>query len=288
MDGKRFIRSIRLENLLSFGSPPVELELEPLNVLIGPNASGKSNLIEALSLLAAAPTDLKIPFRDGGGIREWIWKGAASSSHAMIDVAVALPADRTPLRYILRFGELAGRFDLFGEAVDSQPGGEANPGPEPFYAYLDGHGVVAGVRDALSGNPELAEQAMEMAGMARAGRVEVPVKVKRDESVLSQLNDSISYPELAYLATHFREFRLYREWGLGRDSLVRRPQQADLTEDYLLEDASNLALVVNDLENRSDTKGLIVERLRVVYPHVADVTTKVQIRSDTRPRTGPP
>ena len=45
MEGKRFLRSIRLENILSFG-PGVEFPLEPLNVLIGANASGKSNLIE--------------------------------------------------------------------------------------------------------------------------------------------------------------------------------------------------------------------------------------------------
>ena len=49
MDGKRFLRSIRLQNILSFGPDTPELTLEPLNVLIGPNASGKSNLIEALS-----------------------------------------------------------------------------------------------------------------------------------------------------------------------------------------------------------------------------------------------
>ena len=55
MEGKRFLHSIRLQNILSFGPDTPELPLEPLNVLIGPNASGKSNLIEALSLLAAAP-----------------------------------------------------------------------------------------------------------------------------------------------------------------------------------------------------------------------------------------
>ena len=79
MEGARFLRSIRLENILSFG-PGVEFPLEPLNVLIGPNASGKSNLIEALSLLAAAPRDLQAPIRAGGGVREWLWKGAVSHS----------------------------------------------------------------------------------------------------------------------------------------------------------------------------------------------------------------
>ena len=42
MEGKRFIRSLRVENFLSYGSEGEEIELQPLNVLIGANASGKS------------------------------------------------------------------------------------------------------------------------------------------------------------------------------------------------------------------------------------------------------
>ena len=61
MEGKRFLHAIRLRNMLSFGPDTPELPLEPLNVLIGPNASGKSNFIEALSLLAAAPATCNSP-----------------------------------------------------------------------------------------------------------------------------------------------------------------------------------------------------------------------------------
>ena len=74
MDGKRLIQKIRLRNLLSFGPDTEEFELQPLNVLIGANASGKSNLIEAISLLQAAPRDLQVPIREGGGVAEWLWK----------------------------------------------------------------------------------------------------------------------------------------------------------------------------------------------------------------------
>ena len=52
MEGFRFIESIRLQNVLSFGPEGVELPLEPLNVLIWPNGSGKSIPIEALTLFA--------------------------------------------------------------------------------------------------------------------------------------------------------------------------------------------------------------------------------------------
>jgi predicted ATPase len=36
-----FLRSLKLNNFLSFGPESLEIELTPLNVLIGPNASGK-------------------------------------------------------------------------------------------------------------------------------------------------------------------------------------------------------------------------------------------------------
>jgi len=51
MDGKRLIEKIRLRNILSFGDLGEEIELQPLNVVIGQNASGKSNLVDVIKLL---------------------------------------------------------------------------------------------------------------------------------------------------------------------------------------------------------------------------------------------
>ena len=103
MEGKRLIRTIRLDNILSYGSWDEEFPLEPLNVLIGPNASGKSNLIEVLSLLTAAPgRDLQAPIREGGGVSEWLWKGIERLPTAEVDVTVEYSGDQ-PLRYRLSF-----------------------------------------------------------------------------------------------------------------------------------------------------------------------------------------
>jgi predicted ATPase len=84
------------------------------------------------------------------------------------------------------------------------------------------------------------------------------------------------YPELTYVGTQFGRIRFYREWNLGRCSAPRLPQKADLPEDFLLEDCSNLGLVLNDLQNRSDTKRRLLEKLRLFYERVEDFTTKVQ------------
>ena len=44
-----FFKSIRIQNLLSFGPDSPELELKPINIVIGPNGSGKSNLLATIS-----------------------------------------------------------------------------------------------------------------------------------------------------------------------------------------------------------------------------------------------
>lgn len=61
-----FLRSLRLRNLLSFGPESDAVELRQLNVLIGANASGKSNLIDALDVLRATAGNLIEPIRRGG------------------------------------------------------------------------------------------------------------------------------------------------------------------------------------------------------------------------------
>ena len=75
-----FIQRLRMGGLLSFPPDMEFFELQPLNVLIGPNASGKSNFIEVLELLRSTPTDFAAAIRDGGGAQEWLWKGDYRSS----------------------------------------------------------------------------------------------------------------------------------------------------------------------------------------------------------------
>ena len=93
------VASLRLDRFLSFAPESAPFELEPLNVLIGPNGAGKSNVIEAFELLAAMPVDFAGAIRDGGGPREWLWKGAGQPAPATIDVVLeANTPTHRPLR----------------------------------------------------------------------------------------------------------------------------------------------------------------------------------------------
>ena len=261
MEGKRFIRAIRLDSILSYGPGTPEFPLEPLNVLIGPNASGKSNLIEALSLLAAAPRDLQAPIIEGGGVRDWPWKGGSNIATATVDVTVEYPKGPTPLRYGLSFTEVGTRFDLRDEAVENEkPTNPYDERPYFYYRYQEGRPVL-NVLTAMDQN-----------------RFERNLKredMKQDQSILSQRRDPESYPELTYLANLFENMSFYREFHVGRHTPPRLPQKPDLRQDRLLEDASNLGLVLNDMQNRPDVKPQILERLKDFYPSIEDVVTTV-------------
>ncbi|MEH2058298.1 MAG: AAA family ATPase [Nostoc sp.] len=142
MEGKRFIRTLRLENFLSYGSEGEEIELQPLNVLIGANISGKSNLIEAIGILKATPTDLPAPFRQGGGISEFLWKGGQENPVAKIEVTLDYPQRSQPLRYYVNLTSIGQRLELVDEAVENEQRYQNESDVYFYYRYQRGRPVL--------------------------------------------------------------------------------------------------------------------------------------------------
>ena len=113
------IEQLKLSNLLSFGPSADVITLGPLNVVIGPNGSGKSTLLEAIDLLRSAPDQFAKPIREGGGVRDWLWKGEKSTPTASIDAVVTNPGRPTSLRYVMSFTEVAQRFQILDERIEN-------------------------------------------------------------------------------------------------------------------------------------------------------------------------
>ncbi len=88
MEREPAIRRLTIRNLLSFGEQATTVDLRNLNVLIGANGSGKSNLIEVIGLLQNTPKDLGKAISNGGSIDEWLWKGAKETPAASIEAIV--------------------------------------------------------------------------------------------------------------------------------------------------------------------------------------------------------
>ena len=271
MEGKRFIHELRLRNLLSYGPEAEAIKLEPLNVLIGPNASGKSNLLEAISLLQAAPRDLGAPIREGGGVSEWLWKGA-DEGMAEIVALVTNPTCPVGLRHSLSFEQVGQRLAI-GEEYIAEDGWTPDRGDLLYYRWVRALGVfTTPARRETTGGPT----DTEMRDWWQSG-VMTPV-VTPEQSVLAELRDARYYPEITYLARQYEQIHLYREWNLGRSAVLRRPQPSDLADDFLEEDAVNLGMVLNDLEHRGDPKRMILECLERFYGATErmDLTTKIQ------------
>jgi predicted ATPase len=249
---QRPILQIKLENLLSFGPGSGPLKLENLNVLIGPNAAGKSNLIEALSLMrsTAMPqtspssnADLRGVVRRGGGVNEWIWKGGGAGS-ASLDVVVHNPKGKQPLRHVLSFRGDGLGFILEDERIENEAPDVGHNEPYFYYQFQNGHPVV----NTLSApGRKLARESLDM-----------------ELSILAQRRDPEQYPEIGYLAGVYERIRIYREWAFGRNTIFREPQRADMRNDRLEEDFSNLGLFLSRLRKTPKAKAAILDGLGAV------------------------
>lgn len=250
------LKSIKLTNFLSFGDQTEAVELLPLNVVIGPNGSGKSNLIEAIELIRAAPKDLLTPIRDGGGVRDWLWKGAPTKNPAAtIDAVFDNPKGPAALRYLLSFTEVAQRFEILDERVENEKPDAGHDKPYFYYRFESGHGVL------------------NVKGKERRLQHE---EIEPTASILAQRKDPDQYPELTYLGNVFSRIRLYREWSFGRYTTPRLPQKADLPNDLLEPDANNLGLVLNRLRREPAVKKRLLEALRALYDGIDDFDVQIE------------
>lgn len=270
---KRFIQTIQIRNLLSFGPNSEQFELRSLNVLIGPNATGKSNLLEVISLLQAAPKELTAPFRGkgGGGIQEWLWKGDQDIPTAEIDVTIDCPPSigKMPLRHKLSFTMSGQKFDLVDEAVENEHPDFQNQNDVRFYyRYRQGRPVLNVFTQG--------EEQSSATRPRRTLRYLQPGDVAFNQSILSQRKGVNEYPEITHLGKQYEQIRLYREWNLGRNTPPRRPQPTDMPDDFLEEDAGNLVLVLNTLEHLTATRDPILEHLKAFHETFDRLTFKVQ------------
>ncbi len=252
------LRSLHLKNFLSFGPDTPELALGPLNLFIGANGSGKSNVIEAVCLLRScpnsSPNSLPDTVRRGGGVQEWIWKGAPKNA-ASVGAVIANRKGQPPLRHVLSFQAEDQKFALWDERIESERPDAGKEIPFFFYKYQEGRPVVN-----LNG---------EQRGLKRE-------TVEADQSILVQRKDPEQYPEITYLGQQYGAFRAYREWAFGRNTVFRDAQRADMRNDRLEEDFSNLGLFLNRMRRSPDAKNKMLRHLHDLYEGADDFETIIE------------
>lgn len=264
------LKSVRINNLLSFGSDTESVPLTKLNLLIGPNGSGKSNFLEAISLLQAAPKDLSTPVKEVGGVRDWLWQGARNAV-ASLEVIIDNPKGKMPLRHVMSFREHGSRFELVEERIENERPFPGKNVPYFFYRFQNGYPVL---KETSAIDAKLAKDPVTVGLGMEQDRELKRETLNPEQSILSQFKDPERYPVLAYLDSVYSRIALYREWTFGRYTPPRQEQKADLRTDYLMTTCENLALVLNKIRPKGRKR--LLEALKALYPEIQDFNVQVE------------
>jgi predicted ATPase len=210
------IERLRLKNILSFRDSAVKLGR--LNVLIGANAVGKSNLIEVIGLLQAAPNGLAGAIQRGGGVRQWLWLGDDLPLAGTIECDFRLNGDR--LTYLLQvLGEPDG-YEISLEELAQRGEGEKGRYFSRKYAEAS-----------------LSEPSTRM-------------RVEKTESLLSQFKNPADPTPITAWGKELTELEIFREFRTGPRAAVRHGISTATPKDGLQDGGDNLAMVLQDLNFR--------------------------------------
>ena len=172
------------------------------------------------------------------------------------------------MRHRISFTAVRQRFELIDEAIEYEHEEFAEAQDVRFfYRYQRGRPVlsVRAVDDGVTATVgERRERKLRREDLAP------------DQSVLSQRRDPDQYPEITFLGDHYRQFKLYREWNMGRNTAPRNPQPVDQPNNFLAEDTSNLGLVLNNLGRTGNIKDTLNAHLTRFYDQYKDYSVSVE------------
>lgn len=252
-----FIKKIKLKNFLSYGPQETEIALSDLNILIGANGSGKSNLFEAISLLRSTPKAIVSPVRKGGGVMDWLWKGAAGTTASIsfdFNNDFSRQYSEFDINYLLDFTVVNNRFEITKEKIENTKATLGNSKPYLYYSH-DSNSTIINV--------------------AQKQRKLQREDIDPESSIFAQRKDPDTYPEITHLGKILEDIRIYREWHFGVDCVVRQSQPTDGDSSYLMEDCSNLALVLNSLLSKNATRKKLMEQVKNIYEGADEISVSI-------------
>lgn len=225
------------ENYRSLRS--IRMDLGPVNLFVGANGAGKSNLYRSLQLIkASADGQFSRMIAEEGGILSAHWSGGLKKHQkAQIRLEAEIVDEETGIVYHYRIGAGFKQPTAAGFEQEAQIKFEdisIDTGRRP-HTLMTRKGGLISVRDENGRMAEHPEQAMT------------------SETALYMLGDAGRYPEISTLRHIIGQWRFYHGFRSDVDSPLRRPCLA-ITAPMLSEDGSNIAAVLATLAHiRADT-----------------------------------
>ena len=212
-----------------------------LDVFVGANGVGKSNLYRALELLRGAAANTLGHDLAREGLDLAMWAGARTHHQPGVRLAVGLAAlDRleTALRYEVEVGFPAPTSPTFGREPQIKAESLTYVGGRRAVRLLERDGPSVMARNE-AGRPTAIE-----------------IDVLASETVLGRLEDPSRYPEMDLVRRTLLAWRFYHDLRTDAESALRRPCVA-VAAPTLASDGSNLAAVFATLAHiREDTTDL--------------------------------
>ncbi len=270
------IERLEIENFKSFRK--LDLELGRLNCFIGPNACGKSNLIDALAFLRDCVADgVDAAMEERGGPEGTVWRGRAASAAATRQVAFRVHVALTPPR---RAWLLAGQpekvpevralhfeYGLVARGWHRGPGVEAEDLVARWIDKQGGKGkgrIFTRSEGAVEFSPGMwapAPLAGMLSGLGRPAR---------DRLVLS----SVFLPWCQWLSAHLEGWQFYDIAPASVRAARPRSQRSDLAPS-----GDNLAAALHELWTRKsreagEAREQILASMQRAVPGFQGVETK--------------
>jgi predicted ATPase len=231
------VKRLHIEGYRSIRS--LDLELDQLNVVVGPNGCGKTNLYRAMCLLhAAASGGLAQALAEEGGMPSTLWAGPREKkSTARIELGV-------------EFDMLAFEFSL--GLVPHMPSAT----PNPFQLDPDVKEERLWVLERKRRHNALDRKAASAFVRDVAGdRVTFPFELWSAESILSQLAEPHRFPLLSAVRSELLGWRFYHHFPIDAGAPARQTRFGIRTP-VLAQDGRDLAAALLTIFEIGDARGL--------------------------------
>jgi predicted ATPase len=280
-----FIERIKIKNLLSFDEEGIDFELKPLNVLIGANASGKSNFVLAVRILTSLSqynmreiiegyggiSEIKSKLSNAGKIEfETKFGGEAENNIVLHNVEL----NETPLQGNFRF------FTISSEELLVRERGS----DEAQWLPTNGKGIIFHIQIPEGEEMRYVRNNIP-AFMDTDARQLIPVVIDGKPSSLSKSNFADRSRSVVLQGQHESIIHLRDQmtscfnkgfYPVLGTVFLQSPNEAGVQQDHLDPVGSNLASYIAALDERLIIGDYLLPKLQEVYPDVVKLNTTVK------------